>query len=227
MKPLLTAAALLALTLGVQAADVALDRAEYAAGREIPMIDIVDDNGTTRSLASFKGAPMILAPIYTSCPLACPTIANGLISAAAKSDESPSTYRVVFLSFDPKDDVAALRRFRERLGVPLAWTIATAKPADVRRLLDAVGYSYGEANGQFTHPNLVIAFTPELRTAKYMMGTTYDLDEALAVARGATDWTQRYGALGLSLLLFVCISSLVYLVFLIRRPAKETSHAGA
>lgn len=224
MKQLLSAIALLTLAIGAQGADVALDRAEYAAGREIPMIDIVDDNGTTRSLASFKGAPMILAPVYTSCPLACPTIANGLVAAAAKSDESPGTYRVVFLSFDPKDDVAALRRFREQQRLPLAWTVAKAKPADVRRLLDAVGYSYGEVNGQFTHPNLVIAFTPELKTAKYMMGTTYDLDEALSVARGATDWVHRYGALGISLLLFACISSLVYLVFLIRRPADQTSH---
>ncbi len=221
MKRLLSVLALVILPLGAQAADVALERAEYAAGREIPMIDLVDDNGTTRSLASFKGAPLILAPIYTSCPLACPMIANGLTSAAAKSDESPGTYRVLFLSFDPKDDVAALQRFRERQRIPLAWTIATAKPADVRRLLDAVGYSYGEADGQFTHPNLVIAFTPELKTAKYMMGTTYDLDEALAVARGAKDWVHRYGALGLSLLVFACISSLVYLVMLFQRHGSS------
>ncbi|MGZ5432054.1 MAG: SCO family protein [Thermoanaerobaculia bacterium] len=217
MKRFLTAVALLSATWGATAAGVATVPAEYAAGRDIPIIDIVDDNGTTRSMASFRGAPMILAPIYTSCPLACPTIANNLVAAAAKSDESPSGYRVVFLSFDERDDVAALRRFRERQRVPLAWTIATAQPRDVRRLLDSLGYSYREANGHFTHPNMVIAFTPELKTAKYMMGTAYDLDEALAIARGAKDWVSRYGAPVLSVLLFVCISSAVYLVMLLKR----------
>lgn len=181
------------------------------------MIEIVDDNGTVRSLESFKGAPMILAPIFTSCPLACPTIANNLITAAGKSDESLSGYRVVFLSFDPDDDIAALKRFRQRQGVPLAWTVARAEPQDVRRLLDAVGYSYREVGGQFTHPNMVIAFTPELKTAKYMTGTTWDLDEALRIARGSRDWVQRYGAVALSAMLLACISSLVYLVVLIIR----------
>lgn len=217
MRRLLTAVALLSLAIGGPSASGSIVPAEYGAGGEIPMIEIVDDHGATRSLESFKGAPMILAPIFTSCPLACPTIANNLIAAAAKSDESLSGYRVVFLSFDADDDVAALRRFRERQRVPLPWTIARAEPQDVRRLLDAVGYSYRKVNGHFVHPNMVIAFTPELKTAKYMMGTTYDLDEALRLARGAKDWVQRYGALTLSMLLLVCISSLVYLVVLIIR----------
>jgi cytochrome oxidase Cu insertion factor (SCO1/SenC/PrrC family) len=216
MTRILLVAALLSIAGGALAAGVSTVPGEYKAGREVPIIDLVDDSGTTRSLDSFKGAPLILAPIYTSCPLACPTIANNLIAAAAESDESPATYRVLFLSFDPKDDVAALKRFRERLKVPLSWTVATAEPGDVRRLLDALGYAYREVDGHFTHPNMVIAFTPELKTAKFMMGTTYDLDEALSLARGAKDWVSRYGALALSLLLFVCISSLVYLVMLIR-----------
>lgn len=217
MSRFLAAVMVLSVTTSLHAAGVAKVADEYVAGREVPIVDLVDDSGATRSLESFRGAPLILAPIYTSCPLACPTIANNLVAAAAASNESPATYRVVFLSFDPKDDVAALRRFRERQKVPLAWTVATAKPEDVRRLLDSVGYSFREAGGHFTHPNMVIALTGDLKTAKYMMGTTYDLDEALAIARGAKDWVSRYGALALSVMLFVCISSLVYLVVLVRR----------
>lgn len=207
---LLTAAAALAGGAGAVPAG-------YASGRAAPIIDITDDSGTTRSLADFKGAPTILAPIFTRCPLACPMITRGLIKAAAESSWKPGTYRVVLFSFDPHDDVAELRKFRERHHVPLAWTVATAKPADVRKLLDALGYSYGEANGLYTHPNLVIALTPDLETAKYMMGTKYDLDEALAIARGSRDWVGRYGAVMLAILLFVCISSAVYLLILARR----------
>ena len=217
MKRLLAAAALVSFAIGSSSANGAIVPEEYGAGREIPLIEIVDDAGRVRSLETFKGAPMILAPIFTSCPLACPTIANNLIAAAAESEEGLSTYRVLFLSFDPDDDVAALKRFRERQRVPLPWTIARAEPQDVRRLLDAVGYSYRKVDGQFTHPNMVIAFTPELTTAKYMMGTSYDLDEALRLARGSRDWVHGYGAITLSMLLLLCISSLVYLVVLIIR----------
>lgn len=217
MKRLLLCAALLMLAPEARAGGAAAVAPEYASGRDIPMIDITDDSGTTRSLATFKGSPVILAPFFTRCPLACPMITQGLIRAESKSSAKLGTYRVLMLSFDPRDNAESLRKFRERQHVPLAWTVATAKPADVRKLLDSLGYSYGEAGGLYTHPNLVIAFTPELKTAKYMMGTQYDLDEALAIAQGSKDWIGRYGAIALAILLFVCISSAVYLLTLIRR----------
>lgn len=221
----MNAVARLAATLILILAAVSLQGEEFILGVRIPDIEIIDDNGRTRSTAEWKGVPTILAPLYTRCPLACPMIAYGLKRGVAQSDASSSSYRVVLFSFDPRDTPADLRRFRERNQIPLAWTVAAApRKGDARRLLDAIGYRYGEAGGHFTHPNAVIALTPDLTTAKFLIGTTYDIDDALAASRGRRDWIDRYGGWLLALLLLVSILSVIYLVTLFGlRSAKRVS----
>lgn len=212
MNPL---AKLAALTLIVASA-LSLHGEEFILGVRIPDIEIIDDNGRTRSTAEWKGIPTILAPLYSRCPLACPMIAQGLKRGVAQSDASSSSYRVVLFSFDPRDTPADLRRFRERNQIPLAWTVAASpRKGDARRLLDTIGYRYGEAGGHFTHPNAVIALTSNLTTAKFLLGTTYDIDDALAASRGRRDWIGRYGGWMLALLLFVCLLAVIQLVTLL------------
>lgn len=189
---------------------------DFIPGKSIPAIDIVDDSGRVRSTAEWNGIPTILAPMYCRCPLACPLIAKALKRGTSQSEASLSSYRIVLFSFDPRDTPADLRRFRERQQIPLGWTVAAAAhPGDARRLLDAAGYRYGDANGQFTHPNAVISLTAELKTAKYLLGTEYDIDAALDAANGGTDWIGRYGGWILGALLLICLLSAVYLVTLV------------
>ena len=204
MRALAATMLLFALSTGARGQDVAL-----------PDFEIVDDGGRVRSIAEWKGTPTILAPLYTRCPLACPMITQGLKRAAAQSEATPGSYRVVLFSFDPGDTPEDLRRFRERQQVPLSWTVATARGGDARRLLDALDYRYGEAGAYFTHPNAVIVLSPDLTRAKTLYGTTYDLDAALAAARGQRDWLGDYGAWLLAVLLLVCLLSVVWLFTLI------------
>ena len=179
----------------------------------LPAIDVIDDNGRIRSTAEWRGAPTLLAPMYARCPLACPLIAQQLKKGVTQSSALPSTYRVVLLSFDPKDTVRDLRRFRERQSIPIAWSIVRAvNPDDTRRLLDAAGYHYAVAGNFYTHPNAIIALTPALEPTQLITGTTYDVDLALATARGRVDWVGRYGGWLLAFLLFVCLLAAVYLM---------------
>jgi len=199
---------------------------EFPVGATIPTIELIDDTGRTRSTAEWRGTPTILAPMYARCPIACPLIVQGLKSGTAESSADPSTYRVVIFSFDARDTPADLHRFRVRHNLPLAWTVVTAKPADTRRLLDAIGYRVGDANGLLAHPNVVVALTPDLKTAKYLAGTTYrggEIDEALNIARGGRDWIAQSGGLVLAILLLVCSLSAVHLFTLFgTRPSDAT-----
>jgi cytochrome oxidase Cu insertion factor (SCO1/SenC/PrrC family) len=216
MRAILRLAAAATLVLaGTAAQGAGMVSPEFVAGKTLPAIDIIDDNGRVRSTEEWKGIATILAPIYSRCPLACPLIAKALKRGAARSTASLSSYRVVLFSFDPRDTPADLRAFRQREQIPLGWTIAVAaRPGDARRLLDAAGYRYGDAGGQFTHPNAVIALTSELKTAQYVAGTSYDIDNVLAAARGESDWTGRYGGWMLAALLLACLLSAIYLLTL-------------
>jgi cytochrome oxidase Cu insertion factor (SCO1/SenC/PrrC family) len=178
----------------------------------IPNIDVIDDLGRVRSTAEWKGTPTILAPMYARCPLACPMIAQGVKRGAAESSAPISSYRVVIFSFDPRDTPADLRRFRERQRLPLHWSVVKAvHKGDERRLLDALDYHYGQAGNHWIHPNSIIALTAGGVPAKTLHGTNYDIDAALAAARGGRDWIDRYGGWMLALLMFVCLLSVVYL----------------
>lgn len=197
---------------------------EFAAGKPLPAIDIVDDTGGVRSTAEWTGIPTIIAPMYARCPVACPLIAGALKRGVAQSSAAPSTYRIVLFSFDPHDTPADLRHFREREGIPLAWTVAAAaNKGDARRMLDAIGYHYGEAGGYFTHPNEVIALTADLKTAKALVGTNYDIDDLLAAARGGRDWIGRYGGWMLALLLLVCLLSVIQLLTFFGTRQREVT----
>jgi cytochrome oxidase Cu insertion factor (SCO1/SenC/PrrC family) len=221
MKPLVLALLLFAPAIAYGTGVVS---SEFVAGKPLPNIDVIDDAGRVRSTAEWSGIPTILAPMYARCPVACPLIAAALKRGVAQSSASPSAYRVVLFSFDPHDTPAGLRRFREREGIPLAWTVAAAAhPGDARRMLDAIGYRYGEAGGYFTHPNEVIALTADLKTAKALVGTTYDIDDLLAAARGGGDWIGRYGGWVLALLLLALLLSAIHLVTLFTARPRTIS----
>lgn len=197
-----------------------------AARRPIARVDVIDDTGRIRSTEAWSGVPTILVPMYARCPLACPRIISSMERAVAQAETQPQSFRVVLFSFDPNDTVEDLRRLRERHRVPLSWTIATAKPADIRLLMDSVDYPYAETNGLYAHRNVAIALTPDLRTAKTFYAIDSNgatIDEALAVARGRRDWFGQFGGIALAVLLFVCILSAVYLAVLLGNRATAAT----
>ncbi len=213
MKPVALAALLLALAPHVLAAGASL-QAGYVEGQPLAAIDFIDDEGRVRSTNEWRGAPAIIAPIYTRCPVACPLIVEGLKRGLDSAKARPGTYRVILFSFDPRDTPADLHRFRERHHVPMAWTVASAGAPAIRSLMDSIGFHYAETGNAFRHPNVVIAIAPDLTTAKYLFGTDYsasDIDQALAMARGDSRWLDRSEGVILALLLFACVMSIIYL----------------
>lgn len=180
----------------------------------IPSVEIVDDAGRTSSMAAWTSVPTVVVPMYTRCPLACPMIVSAMTRATGEAKALPATYRVVLFSFDPRDTPADLRAFRQRHRVPLSWTVATARPDDIRRLMESLGFTYTSARGEFLHPNRSIVLSPELVPAKTIAGTDLsggELDAALSIARGGTDWIGRYGAAALAALLVLAALAAVYL----------------
>lgn len=189
-----------------------------------PNIQVMDEYGRQRSMSELRGTPVLLAPMYARCPLACPMIARGLKKGLGEASASPASYRVILFSFDPRDTPADLQLFRERQQLPLSWTIVRANnSADAHRFLDALGYRYADTNGLFNHLNAVVALTPELQPAKLLIGTSYrgrDIDDALRIASGRRDWIGKYGAYLFAACLFIALLSMIYIVSALRPEAR-------
>jgi cytochrome oxidase Cu insertion factor (SCO1/SenC/PrrC family) len=180
-------------------------------------------------LSEFAGFPVLLLPIYTRCRTACIANVDQLKKALADSSADPRQFRVLLFSFDSAETPSTLAKYRTRENIPLAWSVGTASQADVDALLESIGFQYGKAGTEFSHPNLLIFLDSKLRIAKWIYGTDYsgrDVDLALKIAVGESDWTGQHAEWLYALLLFagslLCVALAYYVLQLsvLKRAAR-------
>jgi protein SCO1/2 len=189
-------------------------------------ISLVDDTGRTRHLSEFAGFPVVILPIYTRCQTACLANTDQLKKTLADVSTDPRGFRVILFSFDPNDTPATLANYRKREAVPLAWSIARASQQDIDALLESIGFQAGKAGTEFVHPNLIVFLDSKLGVAKWIYGTGYsgrDIDAALKIAAGQSDWIGQHSQVLYSLLVFgasiLCVVLTTYLIRLKDHPA--------
>jgi protein SCO1/2 len=160
--------------------------ASKTRGHRIPDVAVVTDDSTTFHLADLAGKPIIINPVFTRCPNACPAITTSLRDALAEIGAPEVGYHVLTISFDPADGPAELRAYRERLALPAGWIVATATPANVAELLDALDFrTVAIDGGGFAHPNVIAIVTPALAISGYVHGLAYAPGEVRRGLEGA------------------------------------------
>ncbi len=186
---------------------------DKTVGAPLPLVDLQTDTGKTLSLVSLKGKPLILSPIFATCPHTCTPITRGLLKATDALKKKGFEFNVLSLSFDPSDGPATLSALRKKVGLPADWQMAYGKPETVKAVLDTLDFQVARMDdGGFSHPNLVVVLTPELRVAKHVYGTDFHADElelALEEASHKSPWA-KYSHLGITAAL-AALAGLVYL----------------
>jgi protein SCO1/2 len=201
-------------------------------GRPVAQIKWIDEAGQVRRLSEFVGFPVVLLPIYTRCPTACIANVDHLKKALSDSSADPRQFRVLLFSFDSAETPSTLARYRSRESIPLAWSVGTASQTDIDTLLESIGFQYGKAGTEFAHPNILIFLDSKLRIAKWIYGTDYsgrDVDVALRIAAGESDWIGQHSEWLYALLLLsasvLCVVLVYYLLQLnmLRRGRGEAA----
>jgi cytochrome oxidase Cu insertion factor (SCO1/SenC/PrrC family) len=191
MKPNLSTTALAALIMSVCAAaqgQVVLPPDENATvGSQVPSVWFLDENGDTLRLGELSSVPLIVSPVFTTCPHACPAISSSLVSALADVGGAGKTFNVLTLSFDPEDTAEDLQRYRDRIGMPPAWIVANGTPDQVDPFLEALDFRYAPLpGGGYAHPNVVAVLGPGLTIRSYLHGLMYTEEEVKAALRAAS-----------------------------------------
>jgi protein SCO1/2 len=201
-------------------------------GRSVAQINWTDDAGQAHRLSEFAGFPVVLLPIYTRCRTACIVNVDQLKKALADSSADPRQFRVLLFSFDSAETPSTFARYHTRENIPLGWSVGTASQTDIDALLESIGFQYGKAGTEFSHPNLLIFLDSNLRIAKWIYGTDYsgrDVDLALQVASGASDWVGQHSEWLYALLLFagslLCVALAYYVLQLsvLRRATRKAA----
>ena len=178
---------------------------EPQRGRAVPAIDWLDETGQAHNLSQFSGYPLVVVPIFTRCRTACVQNVAQLKKALTASSADPRQFRILLFSFDATDTPFTVAKYRDRESIPLNWTIGVASQPNIDALLDSLGFQVGKAGSEFTHPNMVFFLESNLRIARWIYGTDYtsaDVDTALRVASGDSDWLSRHSESLYALLLF-------------------------
>ena len=201
-------------------------------GRPVAQINWIDETGRIRELSELVGFPVVLLPIYTRCQTACIANVDRLKRALADSSADQAQFRVLLFSFDATDTPATLARYRSRENIPLGWSVGTGSQANIDALLESIGFQVGKAGTEFAHANVVVFLDANLRIAKWIYGTDYsgrDVDVALKIAAGESDWIGQHSEWLYALLLFagslLCVALAYYVLQLsvLRRRRGEVA----
>jgi protein SCO1 len=210
------AAVVLAVLVGVATAeerpaplrDVAFTQ---RLGAAVPLdVPFRDEHGRPVTLRGYTGKPILLVPAYYTCPMLCPLVQGGVVSALrALPFDVGKEFTVVTFSFDPADgpeaaaakQQAVLGDYR-RAGAAAGWHFLTGDADAIRALTDAIGFhaTWDEAHHQFAHASGVVLLTPDGRVTRYFFGVEYAArDLRLGIVEASAG---KIGTLADALLLF-------------------------
>ena len=135
---------------------------------------LIDDSGTPRTDAEFRGKLMLVYFGYTHCPDACPTALQDMADALAKLGPQADEIVPIFITIDPaRDTVAYLKGYAEQFDAH--FVSLTGSPEQVAAAAKAYRVYYRKAtdtpNYLMDHSSIVYLMG---RDGKFLMHFTPD-----------------------------------------------------
>ena len=169
-------------------------------GAPVPNFELIDQTGTTVSLAALRGKVVAVTFIYSRCPLPdyCPRMVASFRALRDRfADRIGRELVLLTISFDPRYDTPdMLRKYAEShdAGGP-AWHFLTGDEKSIQRVCAAFGIEYWAEEGLITHSLQTAVIDREGRLVATVEGkdfTQRQLGDLVAVAlddqgRGGTN----------------------------------------
>lgn len=158
-------------------------------GEAVPNTSFVDQDGTKREFASYRGKTVVVTFIYTKCPLPtfCPLMDRHFATMQAKIKGEPSLkdVRLLSVSFDPINDTpAVLKKHAASLGAdPERWTFVTGDRDEIDKFASRFGVTITREMNDMTNiaHNLRTAIVDAKGTlVKAYTGNEWSPEEVLA-----------------------------------------------
>ena len=134
---------------------IALQASQAAIGRRLPDITFTNQGGKLRKLKEFRGRPLVISPVYTSCFGVCPTTTTYLrqVAEMGRALLGPGSFSVLTIGFDTANDTPGrMREFAAARGVfSPDWEFGSADEVAARTLLAGVGFTYAPTPRGFDH----------------------------------------------------------------------------
>lgn len=154
-----------------------LERSEAAIGRPVGDYTLTDSKGEPLALTAFRGRPLVVSLVYTSCASVCPVTTQRMIEAvsAARGALGAESFAVLTFGFDARRDTPAqLAAFARAQGIDLPdWRLASADAGTVSAVLRDLGFSFDAVAGGFQHITQTTILDAEGRVYRHVYGDAF------------------------------------------------------
>jgi len=159
-------------------------------GEAVPDTTFLDQDGQKRTFAAFKGTPLLVTFIYTSCPMVafCPLMDKNFAAVQQKLKDNPALkgrMHLVSVSFDPLTDTPqVLKAHAAKLGAdPQTWTFLTGDRDEIDKFASRFGVSVARSQSDqrdITHNLRTAIVDGSGKLVKIYIGNEWTADQALA-----------------------------------------------
>jgi protein SCO1/2 len=157
----------------------ALAISQAAIGRELAALEFTDGSGQSVNLADFKGQPLLISLIFTSCHHVCPALTRHLKTAvdAARAALGPDSFHVVTIGFDTANDSPErMLDFARKQGIDEPrWTFLSGSAETMASLVENVGFIYFPTARGFDHITQVTVTDRNGVIYEQVYGGTFEL----------------------------------------------------
>ena len=164
---------------GSYSEDEALEISQAAIGRELAMLEFTDNFGQPVKLADYRGQPLLVSLIFTSCHHVCPALTRHLKTAvdAAREALGHDSFKVVTIGFDtPNDTPERMRDFARKQGInDPDWVFLSASAETMAELVENLGFIYFTTPRGFDHITQITIVDRDGMIYQQVYGGTFEL----------------------------------------------------
>ena len=139
---------------------------------------LTDHTGRGVMLSDFRGKPLVLSLVYTSCFHICPMTTRHLHKVVQKAQEAlgESSFSVAVLGFDAYNDTPQQMGFyAKKQGIEDAgWSLLSADPDTINALTKELGFAFFSSPNGFDHVVQATVMDAEGKIYRQVYGEVFD-----------------------------------------------------
>lgn len=158
--------------------DVALKTSQSAIGKQLSSYTFTNAEGRPVKLDDFRGKPLVLSMVYTSCYQICPMTTRHLSKVVEKARDAmgEDSFSVVVIGFDTEVDTPdAMQYFANKQGISdKNWNLLSVNEEDLEALSKDLGFLYYPTSSGFDHLIQATVIDAEGKVYRQVYGQVFD-----------------------------------------------------
>lgn len=158
--------------------DLALEISQAAIGEQVANHQFIDAKGNVVTLDDFRGEPLVLSMVYTSCYQICPMTTRHLSTIVEKARKAlgDDSFAIAVVGFDTQADTPeAMQYFANKQGISeKGWSLLSTSQAVIDVLSKDIGFQYFASSNGFDHLIQATIIDAEGKVYRQVYGQAFD-----------------------------------------------------